>query len=108
MTTFKGMKTGFNKTGNNDCDPNPMGPPTTKFTGRGGVPEGPLKHFPGPAADISMSNRRTAKGRHAEGDGSSTRYSTTTAFGTTRAGKRSGGSPKGDGTGRKAMGMNKK
>jgi len=73
-TKFKGMKTGFNKTGSNDCVPNMMGPPITKFTGRGGVPEGPLKHYPGSVADIDGGNRRLAKSNHGEGDGSSTRY----------------------------------
>lgn len=74
-TKFRGLKTGFNKTGSNDCVPNETGPPTTKFKGRGGVPEGPLKHFPGAVADTSGGNRRLAKSNHGEGDGSSTRYS---------------------------------
>lgn len=75
MTTFKGMKTGFNKTGSNECCPNFMGPPATKFTGRGGVPEGPLKHYPGVVADIGGGNRRLAKSNHGEGGGSGTRFS---------------------------------
>ena len=80
MTTFKGLKTGFNKTGSNDCVPNEMGPPSTKFTGRGGVPEGSLKRYPGAVADIGMGNRRLAKSRHGEGEGSGTRFSGNTAF----------------------------
>lgn len=80
MTKFCGLKTGFNPKGRNETDPNPMGPPKTKFTGRGGVPEGPLKHFPGAVADTSMGNRRLAKSNHGEGDGGSTRYSGNTAF----------------------------
>lgn len=74
-TRFRGHKTGFNKTGSNECVPNEMGPPDTKFGGRGGVPEGPLKRFPGAVADTSGGNRRLAKSRHGEGDGSGTRYS---------------------------------
>lgn len=74
-TRFRGLKTGFNKTGSNDVNPNEMGPPTTKFSGRGGVPEGPLKRFPGAVADISGGNRRLAKSNHGEGAGSGTRYS---------------------------------
>lgn len=74
-TKFRGMKTGFNKTGSNDCTPNEMGPPSTKFTGRGGLPEGSLKHYPGAVADVGMGNRRLAKSNHGDGGGSSTRYS---------------------------------
>lgn len=83
MTSFKGHKTGFNKSGSNTCDPNPMGPPTTKFKGRPAVPAGPLKRFPGAAADISSGNRRLAKSNHGDGGGSGTRFSTTggNAFG---------------------------
>lgn len=80
MTKFKGQKTGFNPTGSNDCVPNPMGPPTTKFMGRGGLPEGGLKRYPGAVADIGMGNRRMAKSVHGDGDGSGTRFSGTTAF----------------------------
>ena len=80
MTTFRGLKTGFNPTGKNSCVPNPMGPPTTKFIGRGGLPEGGLKRYPGAVADIGMGNRRMAKSVHGDGDGSGTRFSGTTAF----------------------------
>lgn len=79
-TRFRGLKTGFNKTGSNDCVPNEMGPPATKFGGRGSMPEGPLKHYPGAVADTSMGNRRLAKSNHGDGGGSSTRYSGNTAF----------------------------
>lgn len=81
MTTFKGRKTGFNKTGSNMTDPNPSGPPATKFTGRGAVPGGPLKHYPGGAASIDNGNRRLAKSGVGAGDGCGTRFSTNTAFG---------------------------
>ena len=57
-----------------------MGPPTTKFMGRGGLPEGGLKRYPGAVADIGMGNRRMAKSVHGDGDGSGTRFSGTTAF----------------------------
>lgn len=80
MTTFKGKKTGFNKTGSNECCPNMMGPPATKFTGRGGVPEGTLQRFPGAVADTSGGNRRLAKSNHGDGGGSGTRFSGNTAF----------------------------
>lgn len=80
MTTYKGFRTGFNKSGSNNVVPNPNGPPATKFTGRGGVPEGPLKHYPGSAADTSNGNRRLAKSGQGAGDGSSTRYSGHTGF----------------------------
>lgn len=72
MTAFKGMKTGFNKTGSNKCVPNEMGPPATKFGGRPAVPAGPLKRYPGAAADISGGNRRLAKSNHGDGGGSGT------------------------------------
>jgi len=75
MTTFKGMKTGFNKTGSNECCPNMTGPPATKFGGRPAVPAGPLKRYPGAVADIDGGNRRLAKSNHGEGGGSGTRFS---------------------------------
>lgn len=75
MTTFKGFKTGFNKTGSNDCTPNPSGPPATKFSGRGGLSEGGFKRFPGGVANISDGNRRLAKAKHGDGGGSGTRFS---------------------------------
>lgn len=82
-TTFKGHKTGFNTKGNNACVPNEMGPPKTKFGGRPAVPAGPLKRYPGAAADISNGNRRMAKSAHGDGGGSGTSFSTTggNAFG---------------------------
>ena len=76
-TTYKGKKTGFNKSGGNDVTPNMMGPPATKFTGRGGVPEGPLKRFPGAVAQTSNGNRRLAKANHGDGGGSGTKFCTT-------------------------------
>lgn len=83
MTTFKGHKTGFNKSGSNQTNPNPMGAPTTKFGGRPAVPAGPLKHYPGAVANISSGNRRMAKSAHGDGGGSGTSFSTTggNAFG---------------------------
>jgi hypothetical protein len=74
-TQFRGHKTGFNKTGSNGVTPNEMGPPDTKFSGRGAVPEGPLKRYPGAVADTSGGNRRLAKSNHGDGGGSGTRYS---------------------------------
>ncbi len=79
-TKFRGVKTGFNKTGNNDCVPNELGPPATKFTGRGGVPEGPLTRYPGVVADVGLGNRRLAKSKHGDGGGSGTRFDGNTAF----------------------------
>lgn len=81
MSRFKGHKNGFNKTGSNDCLPNPDGPPTTKFKGRSALPSGPLKHYPGAVADISGGNRRLAKSKHGDGGGSSTSFNSRTAFG---------------------------
>ena len=81
MTKFKGMRTGFNKSGSNDCCPNMSGPPSTKFGGRPAVPAGPLKRYPGAVADIGNGNRRLSKSAHGDGGGSGTSFSTTTAFG---------------------------
>ncbi len=80
MSKFKGQKTGFNPTGSNDCVPNEMGPPSTKFMGRGGVPEGSLKRYPGAVADIDGGNRRLAKTKHGEGEGSGVNFKGTSAF----------------------------
>jgi hypothetical protein len=68
-TRFCGHKTGFNPTGDNDMVPNEFGPPDTKFGGRPAVPAGPLKRYPGAAADISTGNRRLAKATHGHGEG---------------------------------------
>lgn len=81
MTTFKGRKTGFNKSGSNDCNPNPNGPPATKFTGRGAVPAGGLKHYPGGVASTSSGNRRLAKTANNGDGGGSTTFNSRTAFG---------------------------
>lgn len=77
MTTYKGHKTGFNKSGSNNVTPNPSGPPATKFCGRGGMPEGPLKRYPGGAAETSNGNRRLAKTGVGDGGGSGTSFMTT-------------------------------
>lgn len=74
MTTFKGHKTGFNPGGSNDCTPNAMGAPTTKFGGRPEVPAGALKRYPGAVADIDDGNRRLAKSKHGDGGGSGTAF----------------------------------
>lgn len=74
MTTFKGHKTGFNKSGSNKCVPNEMGPPATKFGGRPAVPAGALKRYPGATADISSGNRRLAKAKHGDGSGDGVSY----------------------------------
>ncbi len=84
MTSFKGHKSGFNKSGKNSCTPNETGPPSTKFCGRGGVPEGALKHYPSGAANISGGNRRLAKASMGDGGGSGTSFSSRTAFGKNR------------------------
>ncbi len=73
-TKFKGQKTGFNPKGSNDCCPNSMGPPSTKFGGRPAVPAGPFKRYPGSVADISDGNRRLAKSNHGDGGGSGTSF----------------------------------
>jgi hypothetical protein len=110
MTTFKSPHpTGFNRTGTNDCDPNELGPPTTKFGGRPAVPAGPLKRYPGAVADISSGNRRLSKSNHGDGGGSGTRFSVTggNAFG--NAGKSPGKSSRAyDTRGGKGSGTNRK
>jgi hypothetical protein len=85
MTTFKGHKTGFKPGKTNACVPNASGPPATKFKGRGGLPEGPLKRYPGGATAIDNGNRRLAKSNVGDGAGSGTTFNSRTAFG--RGGK---------------------
>lgn len=81
MTTrFSGHKTGFNRSGSNDCVPNKMGPPATKFGGRPAVPAGPLKRYPGAVADIGGGNRRLAKSNHGDGGGSGVNFKGRTGF----------------------------
>lgn len=83
MTKFAGHKTGFKPGATNDCTPNFMGPPATKFGGRPAVPAGPLKRYPGPVANADVGNRRLAKSGHGDGGGCGTTFSTTggNAFG---------------------------
>ena len=71
-TSFCGHRTGFNPTGENTTVPNEFGPPKTKFSGRGALPAGPLKRYPGEVADIEDKNRRLAKSHHGEGESSGT------------------------------------
>lgn len=80
MTSFKGHKTGFNPGGSNEVTPNFMGAPKTDFKGRGALPPGKLKHYPGAVADTDKGNRRLAKATHGEGGGSSTTFNGRTAF----------------------------
>lgn len=106
MTRFCGKKTGFNPKGSNDTNPNPMGPPATEFMGRGAVPDGKLKNYPGVVADTSMGNRRLSKSNHGDGGAGSTSFQTSTAFG---SGERGMKMPKTKTmSGRGAMKMNKK
>lgn len=80
-TSFKGHKTGFNRTGSNDCTPNALGPPATKFGGRPAVPAGALKRYPGGVADIGGGNRALSKSKHGAGEGDGVNFKTRTAFG---------------------------
>lgn len=65
-------------------DAESMSAPKTKFKGRGAMPPGELKHYPGAVGDISGSNRRAAKAAHGEGGGSPTTFKTHTGFGGSR------------------------
>lgn len=108
-TKFCGHKTGFNPSGENVDTPNAMGAPDTVFKGRGAVPDGKLKHYPGAVANIANGNRRASKASHGDGGGSSTVFRSNNAFGKTMgSGKKSGGSPAGDGKGRGAVKAGKK
>jgi hypothetical protein len=111
MTRFCGHKTGFNPSGENGMTPNLMGPPTTKFGGRPATPAGPLKRFPGGAADIGTGNRRLAKTNVSEGSGlnDGVTYHGNTAFGSRRTGLDGKRTTEGmDGKPSKAMSYNKK
>lgn len=110
-TEFCGHKTGFNPTGKpNAAAPNEMGPPDTKFGGRPAVPAGELKRYPGAVADIESGNRRLAKSKHGEGEGSGVSYHGSPS-GFQRNNGGSGGSrkvPGMDGKRSRAMADNKK
>lgn len=79
-TKFCGKKTGFNPSGSNEATPNFMGPPDTTFKGRGALPDGQLKRYPGAAANISGGNRRLSKSNVGDGGGSGSSFSGRTAF----------------------------
>lgn len=89
MTTFKGHKTGFKPGESNDCCPNEMGPPSTKFGGRPSVPAGPLERYPGATANISGGNRRLAKSNHGAGEGDGVSFTGRGAFSESRMGSKS-------------------
>ncbi len=106
-TKFKGHRTGFNKSGSNDVTPNFMGPPATKFTGRGGLPEGKLQRYPGAVADISGGNRRLSKSEHGSGAGDGVTFRGSPNGFKTKATK-SGKSPGMDGHKKRFMADDKK
>jgi len=72
MTTFKSRNSAFNKSGSNAAAPNKSGPPSTKFKGRGALPDGGFKRYPGAVANTESGNRRLAKSEHGDGGGSGT------------------------------------
>jgi hypothetical protein len=74
MTTFKG----FNAFGDSAGDS--LSAPKTEWKGRGVLPKGKLKRYPGEAANISNGNRRLAKAKHGAGGGSGTSHRGTNAF----------------------------
>lgn len=78
MTTFKGHKTAFNRTGSNECVPMEDGM-STKFTGRGAFPKGKMS-VPKGLNDIEGGNRRMAKAKVGDGGGSGTTFRGTNAF----------------------------
>jgi len=100
-TRFCGHKTAFNPGGDNDVDPNPLGPSTTNYKGRGAVPAGVMKRHAGQTADISGGNRRTARSAHGDGGGSGTVFHGFGAFGNRERGAGSGRKPGGMGGRRK-------
>ena len=103
-TRFCGHRTGFNPGGENDVTPNMLGPPKTTFGGRPAVPAGPLKRYPGAAADIDDGNRRLAKSRHGDGGSSGTVFRGPGAFGNAERGMGAGRKPGGMG-GKRSRGM---
>ena len=108
MTTrYCGHRTGFNPTGDNDTDPNPFGPPATKFGGRSALPAGSLQHYPGPVADVSNRGRRLAKAEYGDGGGGGTVFRGRDAFATKGTGRGTGRKPGGM-AGGKNMEMNRK
>lgn len=57
----------------------------TKWSGRGVLPKGKLKKYPGEVGEISGGNRRLAKAKYGTGGGSGTSVRGTNAF--TKGGK---------------------
>lgn len=79
MTTFKGHKTGFNRSGSNACVPDEDGQ-TTNFCGRGALPNGKLQRTPGVINGTAAGNRRLAKSGVGDGGGSATKFKGVNAF----------------------------
>jgi hypothetical protein len=75
MTTFKNGRTAM---GDNPGDS--MTTNATSFGGRGAMPAGKLKRYPGAVGDVSGGNRRKGKVSHGDGGGSGTTFKTHTAF----------------------------
>lgn len=75
MTTFKNTLNAF---GNSAGDS--LSAHVTNWSGRGVLPQGKLKKYPGAAGAISSGNRRLAKAKHGTGGGSGTSFCGKNAF----------------------------
>lgn len=64
MTTFKNTVNAFGNSAGDNMDKH-----VTKWSGRGVLPAGRLKNYPGETGKISGGNRRLAKASYGTGDG---------------------------------------
>lgn len=80
MTTFKNCVNAFGNSAGDDMDKN-----STTWKGRGVLPKGKLKRYPGEVGEISGGNRRLSKAKYGTGGGSGTSQRGQNAF--TKGGK---------------------
>lgn len=84
MTTFKNCVNAFGKSAGDD-----MSKHATKWSGRGVLPQGKLKNYPGETGNISGGSRHLAKAKYGAGSGSGVFFKGFNAFskGTGKKGK---------------------
>jgi hypothetical protein len=75
MTTFKNTVNAFGNSSGDDMQKH-----VTSWGGRGAMPKGKLKNYPGEVANISTGNRRLAKAKYGTGGKSVTGFCGTNAF----------------------------
>jgi hypothetical protein len=75
MTTFKNSVNAFGKSAGDSLSTN-----STSWGGRGVLPKGKLKRYPGAAGGADVGSRRLARSNYGDGGGSGTSFCGKNAF----------------------------